>query len=290
MSDTFPRLKPNPIPQINPVPEALVAGERCAFYDETKALFQVPWMGVVTMSYSYYPNFYKALLAGLRDVAGTAEFIAAEEELCAIADRAGAALAPNSLVADLMDAGYSMAELNNIRQVAEIFRTGNMPYILIATIARLLLEGGAITGESSKSGRSQRGSQTDLAPLVLMEMHHADQPLQDVYSDIKSTLGLPLVNTDYRGLGRWPSYFQKAWTSLQPHIGSEEYEPLVTNVHDAAERLVRALPASANLDSALLRAAAEKDAPLDEVLSVVRLFQWLLPGLAVNVAYFRQQL
>lgn len=290
MSDRLVRLKPNPLPKINPVPEALVTGERRAFYSETKALFRVPWMGVVTMSFSHYPNFYKALLAGLQDVAQTQEFSTAQEELCAITDAAGACLGPKSLIADLKGMGYSEAELEDIRAVAEIFRTGNMPYILIATIARLLLEGGAITGKPPKSGSTQRQGETDLAPLTLMEIHHADQPLLDVYNDIKATLGLPLVNTDYRGLGRWPSYFGKAWSSLQPHIGSEKYEPLVTDVHDAAERLVRALPASAALDGTTLRAAAEMDAPLEEVLAVVCLFQWLLPGLAVNVAYFRQQL
>jgi hypothetical protein len=40
-----------------------------------------------------------------------------------------------------------------------------------------------------------------------------------------------------------------------------------------------------------LRAAARGDAsPEGEVLSVVRLFQWLLPGLVANVAFFRAQL
>lgn len=39
-----------------------------------------------------------------------------------------------------------------------------------------------------------------------------------------------------------------------------------------------------------MRDAALSDAALQEVLSVVRLFQWLLPGLAVNVAFFRGQL
>jgi hypothetical protein len=44
------------------------------------------------------------------------------------------------------------------------------------------------------------------------------------------------------------------------------------------------------LTSAALRAAAASDAPLEEVLAVCRLFQWLLPGLVANVAFFRHQL
>jgi hypothetical protein len=43
-------------------------------------------------------------------------------------------------------------------------------------------------------------------------------------------------------------------------------------------------------NNAALKAAAEADAPLEEVLAMCRLFQWLLPGLVVNVAFFREQL
>ena len=50
------------------------------------------------------------------------------------------------------------------------------------------------------------------------------------------------------------------------------------------------LPNPGGLSSDVLRAAAEADASLEEVTQVCRLFQWLLPGLIVNVAYFRHQL
>lgn len=38
------------------------------------------------------------------------------------------------------------------------------------------------------------------------------------------------------------------------------------------------------------RAAAQRDALLSDVTRVVRLFQWLLPGLVTNVAFLRAQL
>lgn len=45
--------------------------------------------------------------------------------------------------------------------------------------------------------------------------------------------------------------------------------------------------ASAGLTVEMVRAAAEIDASATEVQSMVELFQWLLPELAVNVAFFR---
>ena len=117
-----------------------------------------------------------------------------------------------------------------------------------------------------------------IPPFLLMEAHHVDAPTRAVYDDIKERLGLPFVNTDYRALARWPSYFAEAWGDLQPHVQSRKYEASL------------GLPNPEGLTSAALRQAAEADASGDEVLNVVRLFQWLLPGLITNVAFFRQQL
>jgi hypothetical protein len=61
-------------------------------------------------------------------------------------------------------------------------------------------------------------------------------------------------------------------------------------VHKKAVALVLALPNPAGLTSAGLVAAADKHIGAESVLAVVRLFQWLLPGLVINVAYMREQI
>jgi hypothetical protein len=60
-------------------------------------------------------------------------------------------------------------------------------------------------------------------------------------------------------------------------------------VHKKAVALVLALPNPGELTSAMLVAAANEDTGAESVLDVVRLFQWLLPGLVVNVACMRKQ-
>ena len=44
------RLRPDPMPAIHPLPEYLATGRRAEWYEETKKVLQVPWMGVVTMA------------------------------------------------------------------------------------------------------------------------------------------------------------------------------------------------------------------------------------------------
>lgn len=45
------RIYPDPIPEIHPLPEYFVTGQRAEWYAETKDTLQVPWMGVVMMAY-----------------------------------------------------------------------------------------------------------------------------------------------------------------------------------------------------------------------------------------------
>ncbi len=128
-------------------------------------------------------------------------------------------------------------------------------------------------------------------PFMLMDLHHLDEPTRTVYEAIKSILQLPFVNSDYRAFARWPSYFAVAWQDLREKAGSPVHETICLACHDRVANLVAMdLPNPGGLSSDALRRAAEADASLDEVTQVCRLFQWLLPGLITNVAYFRHQL
>ena len=288
MNPNLPRLKPNPIPKIAPIPEHLAEPALKKIYEDTKAALQVPWMAVVAMSFARYPRFYATLWGGFRELSASAEFLAACHELRQEAE--AASLSAPSILQNLHELGYTEPEIAEIRALIEIFSHGNMPYLLIATAARLLLEGHEIgTSRSiSKPAQSRHGPAAG-GRLVLMEPHHAERQLQDLYDDLKSTLGLPFLNTDYRALARWPSYFDVAWRSLKPIIGTPPYNEAVERVHKKAVALVLALPNPGGLTSAGLVAVADQDIGAESVLGVVRLFQWLLPGLVVNVAYMREQ-
>ena len=290
MTDSMLRLKPDPIPAIHPVAEIRADTRLKAVYEQTKSTLQVPWMGVVTMAFTHYPNFYATLWNGLSALCESAEFDAACRALRAHAEAVAAPLQPERLQGELAALGYAEQELDEIRALIEVFSHGNMLYLMIATAARMLLEG----HEPGRGGRIEplvrRAALPAGARLILIEPHHADAPTAAVYADIKDTLGLPFVNTDYRALARWPSYFARAWADLRGKIRTPGYESAVQSVHVFAAERWKALPVPDRLTSASLRAAAARDAPLEEILAVVRLFQWLLPGLAVNVACFRAQL
>jgi hypothetical protein len=285
------RFKPDPIPDIHPMPEYRVTGQRAQWYEDAKQVLQVPWMGVVTMAYTHYPTFFGELWRGLRPLCRSRPFVEACMDLRAYAELRATELNPGSLIEPLNALGYARREIEAIRQMNTVFSHGNQLYVMIATIARHLLEIGDMNGEADAELFEGRHAPEIQVPLVLMEPHHADEPTHAVYQDIKTVLQLPFVNTDYRAFARWPSYFALAWKGLRQKAGSPAHESISQACHDRIARLVaEQLPNPGGLFSQALRQAAESDASLEEVLQVCRLFQWLIPGLIVNVAYFRHQL
>jgi hypothetical protein len=284
----LPRLKPDPIPTIHPVPEFAASGARAAVYERTKKGLGVPWMGVVAMAFAHYPCFYDTLWSAVEPISGTKVFRQTCQSMRDVAEREAEALEPAPLVSRLSAQGYDVQEIDDIRACNEVFSDGNMPYVLMASLARLLLEGHAWQGSGDL------GRVTSPIPALpkppLMEAHHASDDLAALYADLRGALGLPFVNTDYRAFARWPSYFALAWSDLKPRLSEAGYATRVECVHQAAITLAVSLPNASGITPDALRDAATSDASLEEVLSVVRLFQWLLPGLAVNVAFFRSQL
>lgn len=290
MKQKFPRKKPHPLPAIRPVAEYDATGTLAVQYEETKQALQVPWMGVVAMSFAHYPNFWGVLWKGMRALVQSEEFVAACRRLRLVTENAVAEIPARDLVAELQSLGYGEKEIVEIRALIEVFSHGNMPYLLIATTARILLEGGALSVERGASHHVGRHAPPAPARLTLMEPHHADPSMAKVFTDIRQTLALPFVNTDYRALARWPSYFKLAWGELKPVVGSVDHLTACDMVHSEAVSLALSLPNPAGLSSEPLKLAADRDASIPEVLEVVRLFQFLLPELAVNIACLRAQL
>ena len=285
------RFRPDSIPDIHPMPEYLVTGQRAEWYEDTKQVLQVPWMGVVTMAYAHYPTFFGELWQGLKPLCQSRTFVEAFIDLRDYVESLTVELNPASLIEPLKAMGYAPREIDAIRQINTVFSHGNQLYVLIATVARHLLEIGDMQGKAEAEPFEGRHAPDVKSSFVLMEPHHVDEPTQAVYEDIKSILQLPFVNTDYRAFARWPSYFAMAWNDLREKAGSPAHETICQACHDRVANLVAMeLPNPGDLSSDTLRRAAEADSSLEEVIQVCRLFQWLLPGLITNVAYFRHQL
>lgn len=286
----IPRQRPDPIPAVHPLPEYLAESRVQDRYDDMKRVLQVPWMGVVTMAYAHYPRFFDCFWDGLRPLCASAPYVAASRGLRAFIEDSVAALDPPPIAGRLAEIGYAPREIAEIRDMIEVFSHGNFAYLPLVAVVSWLLTGNALDGGGDAPAFVGRHAPEARVPFLLMEAHHADAPTRAVYEDIKATLGLPFVNTDYRALARWPSYFAMAWGDLKPTVGGAAHEALCQAMHARAFAAARALPNPGALTGEALRAAADEDASVAEISAVSALFLHLIPGLVTNIAIFRQQL
>lgn len=281
------RRRPDRLVPIHPVPEYLAPADLAARYEEMKAAFGVPWMGVVAMAFAHYRSFYDCLWEGFQEIAGSSLFASACTRLRAETEAAVAALPRPALAQRLSQIGYASRELDEIRETLEVFSAGNYPYLLLASTARHLLAGGALSGSGKLRPANTNPVTSGARRLVLMEAHHASPETRALYQRIKTRLDLPFVNTDYRALARWPSYFEIAWNALDPIIRTPAHDAMTEDLHRRAVNALTAFPNPKGLSTGALLAAGRSDGDPAEIADMVGLFQWLLPELCVNIAILR---
>ena len=287
---TFKRYKPDPVPAVHPIWEYRATGDLLESYEAYKARLQIPWVGVVTMAYAHYPTVFKTWWQALEPVVGTQEYVDHANALRNKVETTIDTLNPPPMRGRLLDMGYSTREIDEIIDMMDVITHGNFMQVAAVFLLPMALEGvdpGSKTALSPVAAPHGPDVQT---PFVLIEPHHALADVQAIYTDVKETLGLPFVNTDYRCFARWPSYFAKAWSDLKPVLKEPAYEAFVTDMHDTIVRSASELPNPTGMRADDIIKVADVDASRDEILNATRLFAWLLPGLVTNVAFFRAQL
>ena len=283
------RFKPDPIPKIHPVWEYQAEGDLRGKYEAYKRAFQVPWVGVVSMAFAHYRTFFDLWWAAFEPVVQSVVYVQTCERLLQTVEELVADLKPPPISGRLRRLGYSDRELTEIQKIIEVFSHGNFIQLPAVAAARLLLEGGAVAGTGDLHPYEARHGPPEGQPFVLMEPHHALADHRQVYQNIMDTLGLPFVNTDYRALSRWPSYFKLVWADLREVLPLPVYALIANEMHKATFEAAAGLPNPSGLSALKLQEAAARDAKITEVLEVTRLFSYLLPGLVTNVAFFRAQ-
>lgn len=280
-----------PPPRVRPVLDHEASPLIASIYSELKTVLQVPWVGMITRAYARYPIFFATLWGGMRELCRSEVYVQATRELGAKVDADVLALSPPPVTDRLRRLGYLEEDFRNIRRVFEVFAHGNHLYQPLVMSALVLLEGGGLGGDP-RAPIPSAGRHAPRVPrqFVLMEAHHVAGETRVLYDDIKATLGLPYVNSDYRALARWPSYLALAWSDLKPLVGTERHRRIADAYHRRSVEAVLGLPNPGGLTPAAVRDAAAQDACVDEVLSVVRLLLYNIPPLLVNMAYLRRQI
>jgi halocarboxylic acid dehydrogenase DehI len=279
------------LPRLQLVPEDTAPPDVAAIYEETRNLLGIPWTAAIFQGYAMYPPLLRLAWAELRPNVVTLEFHADARQL-----REQAAAGMQALYRP----GYDRSQVerwggdpHRIRAVGETFNYGNPKLLICARAVSRSLE-----GRRNDALREE----TDLRPaepppgeerirhrrIDMVDPVNPPAVVAPTFLDIKQTLGLPLVNSDYRALARWPEYLHHAWEDLKAAIQSPPYaqacDALALSADAAADRLEEPVTISPDI----LRREGVPATELENLVRVARLFADLLPGLILNVEGFRQ--
>lgn len=280
---------------VRPVPEHCADAELEAVYRDLKTTFGVPWVGVITQAVAHYRPFFVEAWQQFQPSAASHYFESRCDaiRLCALEEVQNAFEVPPH-DAQLRSFGYSDMEIADIRAVLDIFDYGNPKYLVLATAIQQSLCNDRRLGSKtvcSLRDRMPRPSIRQTGPIpVMVEEHHALGGLGSVYDDIKATLRLPFVNSDYKAMARWPRYLALAWGGLRSEIDSDAYQLIRQRLHAQALSVVEDLPYPFYVPKVRAIEVGLSDADACELMQVISLFQWLLPGLILNVTWFKQAL
>lgn len=123
-------------------------------------------------------------------------------------------------------------------------------------------------------------------PLRMVDPAEADERVSALFADIQQTLGLSVLNSDYRALAVWPDFLESAWHALKPVTQQAEYRTLQRELMRAAGEVVTSLPFRMELNPHTLRHCGMSEQDIDGVRATLDRFHQLLPGLVANVSFF----
>ncbi len=264
------------------VRESEAQGRIAEIYREIKEALGVPHVNVIFQAYAVYPEFLERFWAAAQPLLQTQEFFA-------LADRIGAEaytrmhnyFAIPDLCREMETRGLSGEARHQLIGTVELFHYNNPPLLLLAAAQLQAFE--------NRIGRDGKGTAAAEHPVfsekpTLIEEPEAPPATRRIYDDIRRTFGLPMVNTDYRALARWPDFLEVYWPVLKTISQSPVYQECQQGVRESAWNLACELPVALDLSASKLMDEGMSDEQVSDVFRITELFVRALSGLVLNVA------
>ena len=117
-----------------------------------------------------------------------------------------------------------------------------------------------------------------------MDENVASPPVKKIYDEMKRTLNLPVVNTDYRAFARWPDFLREYWKALRPIVQAPSYREQQRGLCQSSEAMVRELKPKIDFSPEMLEQSSVGEKQVESALRILETFQHILSGLMLNVA------
>jgi len=262
-----------------PIAEHEASGEIERVYHEIKQTLRVTGVNLNFRTWATFGDFLPLIWDTLRPSIETMAFEAAADRVREEAAEHAESLGPLDVPAQEV---LGESQLYQLRGSLDLYHYINPKLLVFSSATAMLLRGEEIGSASSlPPERVALGAPRDMLDLE-MEDEDADDPqIETIFADIKDTLALPSVNSDYRTLALWPDYLSLAWQRLKPLTQSSAYGLAADQLREASRRLARELPYKVSI---VPNSISDAGADLEKVIEKTDSFERLLPGLIINIA------
>lgn len=265
------------------VTEREAEGEVERVYHEIKQSLRVTGVNLNFRAWAGYEKFFPVMWDAMRPTVETRAFEEAADQVRAEAARAAETLGRLD-AASQVRLGESQAY--QIKAALDLYHYVNPKLLVFTSAVKLALNGEHQAHGVSEAGTLElieRGAPARMYPMEMVSADPDDERTSRLFDDIKETLSLSSINSDYRTLALWPDYLEAGWQKLKPVTGRDEYKQSSDHLRETARSLARALTLSVPLTRRQLEELGE-DA--DEIIKTTEKFDQLLPSLVINIALF----
>ncbi|MBW3654837.1 MAG: halocarboxylic acid dehydrogenase DehI family protein [Gemmatimonadetes bacterium] len=254
-------------------------GELARVYHEIRQTLRVSGVNLNFRSWAGVNGFLPPVWDALRPNLETRAFEEAADRLRARAITKAATL---GRLGAREGAAPGQSQAYQIRAALRLYHYVNPKLLLLTSAVRLALDGESPGGSGpAREPSVPRGVPAGMYAMEMVEEDTDDPRVAGVFRDIRETLGLSHVNSDYRTLALWPDYLEEGWRRLKPIVQDPEHADAADRLRAQAREEARSLPYPLELTD---KALAEHGADGRRGREMTEAFEQLLPGLILNVA------
>jgi NAD(P)-dependent dehydrogenase (short-subunit alcohol dehydrogenase family) len=281
LAPTFQETDQSAFPLVDPTQ---VSAEVQACLNDIQDTLGIPWKPANWRAYGMYPAVMQLFWERLKPATQTESFL---EDAIAVTETV------YQDINDWYQPDYQIevdrAPLHQMERELNAFSFGN-PQLLIQQIVLSKNLAGEVVGQDS-SGDARRGPNAYRHPEIQLTGERSaveiSAEMQQVYRDIKQTLGVPIVNSDYQALARWSAFFIAAWEDIKRWRDRPEYQLLKQSVIQQAEEAVSRLHPAVVIGETEIRDRLDNPEDYEQIRQTVQMFTDILPELIVQNALFR---
>jgi hypothetical protein len=268
--------------RIEPVDKHTAPPEIRQVLDDVQSVMGIPWPPANWRCYAMYPAAMLRLWDRMRFAVNTGPFLG---DAIAIADHAARSM--DDWYRPAFEPDIPHHDVHRVQWELDAFNYGN-PQLLIEQAALSRALRGEVVGSTDPIPEAPRQpSPYRHGQLHLVSEEEASIETRALYDDIKRTLNVPIVNSDYQAMAKWPAFLHPAWEDIKPYQERDEFRALSQRLARMADEGADRLHPAVEISTHELHESCGSDEQWDNLRQMVQMFTDLLPGLIINVAMLR---